>query len=260
MEQPCSWPVSYAQCESCTPLEDMDTEKRTMFEQMAASYLWNWTNRTFGTCEITIDPCRTGCMDWLNTFNGAGPYPTNAPYDLPRPVIIDGLWYNVGCGRCGDECRCGGAAPLRIPGPVVSVESVMVDGDALPSSSYDVQNNILLRRLDGKAWPDCGLQVTYVRGTEVPVGGQVAAGVLACELAKAASGDKSCSLPSRVQTITRQGVTIAMLDAFDDIDKGHTGIWIIDSWLASVTKPTLRATVLSPDRPRESPRRTTWRA
>jgi hypothetical protein len=47
-----------------------------------------------------------------------------------------------------------------------------------------------------------------------------------------------------------------MLDAFDDIEKGHTGIWIIDSWVTSITQPPARSVVLSPDVPR-SYRRTT---
>src|SRR3546814_4772015 len=50
----------------------------------------------------------------------------------------------------------------------------------------------------------------------------ISAGRLANELAKAACNDKSCGLPQRVQSITRQGVTVAVLDSFDDIDTGHT--------------------------------------
>lgn len=92
-------------------------------------------------------------------------------------------------------------------------------------------------------------QVTYMRGIDVPMGGQVAAGRLACELAKAACGDNTCALPKRVQTITRQGVTVGLLDSFDDVDKGRTGIWLIDSWVASMNIPQSRAgRVLSPDR------------
>src|SRR3546814_17185264 len=65
--------------------------------------------------------------------------------------------------------------------------------------------------------------VTYVKGYAVPKGGQVAAGMLAVELAKAACNDKTCGLPRRVQSVTRQGVTVAVLDAFDDIDEGQIG-------------------------------------
>src|SRR3546814_15264182 len=90
--------------------------------------------------------------------------------------------------------------------------------------------------------------ILYNRGYPVPAGGQVAAGLLAVELAKAACGDKSCGLPQRVQSITRQGVNIAVLDAFDAIDPGHTGIGLIDSWVASVVRRPPRLRVYSPER------------
>src|SRR3546814_20601967 len=80
--------------------------------------------------------------------------------------------------------------------------------------------------------------VTYVKGYAVPKGGQVAAGMLAVELAQAACNDKTCGLPRRVQSVTRQGVNVAVLDAFDDIDQGPTGIWAIDSGVAYVFRPT----------------------
>jgi hypothetical protein len=106
-------------------------------------------------------------------------------------------------------------------------------------------------------------QITYQRGVPVPTGGQLAAGLLACEYAKALCNDSSCQLPKRVQSISRQGVTVAaVLDSFDDIDTGHTGIWLIDSWVASVTKsaPRWPSRVYNVDmvRPVGAMRRTTW--
>jgi hypothetical protein len=41
-------------------------------------------------------------------------------------------------------------------------------------------------------------------------------------------------LPERVQTITRQGVTVGFLDPQDFLEKGRTGITMIDLWLRSV--------------------------
>jgi hypothetical protein len=233
------------------------------FEQMAVQYLWDWTGRSFGLCELTVRPCRQDCVEGRSTFNGSGPFPSpfngigigGSPW---TPVIINGLWYNIGCGRCGDKCGCGGEAPLRLPGPIDSVTTILESGEELDEAFYYVDNRSLVVRTDGKRWDSCKLEITYIRGNTVPIGGQVAAGVLAVELAKAACRDSTCMLPQRIQTITRQGVTIAMLDAFDDVDKGHTGIWIIDSWMASVTKPPIQSRVLSPDVPRRSPRRKTW--
>jgi hypothetical protein len=255
----CEWPVSYAECGAQgggipEPLLSMPASGRAIYEDMATDYLWNWTGKALGTCEVTVQPCRTDCRDGVNTFTGGGPGGFNAPW---TPVLVQGTWMNITCGRCGDRCGCGGAT-LRLPGPIVSVEGVSEDGEALSTDAYHVEGRRVLVRDDGKPWPACGLEVTYTRGTPVPVGGQVAAGVLAMELALAACASDKCRLPKRVQTVTRQGVTIAMLDAFDDVDKGHTGIWIVDSWIASVTRSPVQARVLSPDKPRSPVRRRTW--
>lgn len=264
---PCDWPISYAECDTAEPgglpepLASMPASGVEAFEGMAAEYLWRWTGKSLGLCEVTIRPCRQDCEEGVSTFWGSGPVPgPMGPRASWGPVLVDGLWYNVGCGRCGDQCGCGGAAPLRIPGPVEGVSSVLEGDVTLDPTTYHVENNTLLVRTDGGHWNPCALEITYTRGVAVPYGGQVAAGVLAVELAKAACGDKDCQLPKRVQTVTRQGVMIAMLDAFDDVDKGHTGIWIIDSWLSSMTRAPVRSKVLSPDLPRHSPRRTTWTA
>lgn len=257
---PCDWPVSYAQCTTeggalPVPLASMPASGVEMFETMAAEYLWRWTGRALGLCEVTINPCRQDCTEGQSSFYGGGPFRGSSPW---TPVLVQGRWLNIGCGHCGDSCGCAGDASLRIPGPVDSLVRVVEDGVEVDPAVLGIYNNSFITRSDGKAWSPCGLEITYRRGTAVPVGGQTAAGILAVELAKAACSDNTCQLPKRVQTVTRQGVTIAMLDSFDDIDKGHTGIWLIDSWLASMIKPRQPSAVLSPDIPRNSPRRRTW--
>jgi hypothetical protein len=87
--------------------------------------------------------------------------------------------------------------------------------------------------------------IEYIAGIPVPKGGQVAAGILAVELGKAALKDSTCALPSRVQTITRQGVTMAILDTFEDLAKGRTGIPRIDMWIQSVNVIRSAATIAS---------------
>ena len=177
-----------------------------------------------------------------------------------QPVIIDGRWLNIGCWGCGtnEMCGCDYVAALRLPGPIVSVTEILIDGAVFDPAEYRVDSGRYLVRTDGEGWPTAqNMQdpttevgtwsVTYTRGTEVPAGGQVAAALLAIQLWKASCKDSSCDLPQRVQTITRQGVTVAMLDSFDDIDQGHTGIFLIDSWIASLMKPPLRPLVYSPD-------------
>lgn len=259
MSGPCEWPISY---NGCTPdgtrpqIVSKAADEGVDFETMAVEYLWNWTSKVYGVCDVTIRPCKTDCQEGMSSYFGSGPQRSMGLSGLWTPVLVDGLWFNIGCGRCGDKCGCGGSS-LRIPGPIQEVVSITEDGSTIPASGYFVENGSTLVRTDGQRWSDCGLEIHYKVGTPVPVGGQVAAGRLATEFAKASCGDNTCELPKRVQTVARQGVTIAMLDAFDDIDKGHTGIWIIDSWIASVTKPQVQSRVLSPDLPRSRYRRTT---
>jgi hypothetical protein len=55
-----------------------------------------------------------------------------------------------------------------------------------------------------------------------------------------------------VVSVTRQGVTIALLDPQRYLDKGKLGIPDIDQWLAAVNPNAIpeRGTVWSPDVPR----------
>jgi hypothetical protein len=238
---------------------------------MAIELLWNWTGQKFGQCPVEVRPCRAGCTDTITTFWGRGPYPFTSVGGW-TPVLVGGKWYNVGC-PCGDggcSCTIPGQS-ISLPGPVWAVEEVLIDGAVLPSTSYRVDDYRWLVRLDGEGWPYCQdlvapttaldtWQVSYIQGLPVPIGGQVAAARLACELWKAACGDSSCALPKRIQSITRQGVTVAMLDTMDDLEKGRTGIWLIDSWVIAVTTPQKRGgSVYSVDTiGQRSNRRTTW--
>lgn len=267
---PCDWPVDYSACGGGLPepLASLPASGVATFEEMAATYLWDWTGRKYGQCEVTLRPCRQECWEGRSTFWGGsgGPLRGGLPF---TPALIRGQWYNLGCGTCGDACGCGSTQALRLPGPIASVGEVQIDGTVLDPAAYRVDNGRFLVRQDGALWPTCQDMnlmlgqpdtwgVTYTKGYAVPKGGQVAAGLLANELAKAACNDKTCGLPRRVQSITRQGVTVAVLDAFDDIDEGHTGIWLIDSWVASVVRRPRRMRVLSPDRRPPRYRQTTW--
>lgn len=293
---PCTWDLRFPGCDPDDPdaipepLASMTEEQRSFYETVATSYLWNWTGRRYGLCDVTIRPCRQDCWVGVSTFTGGGALTTDGRLGTPYgPVLLEGRWFNISCGRCGDTCGCDYTPSLVLPGPVDSVTEVRIDGETLDPSAYRVDNHRLLVRTDGDDWPTCQnmsnptrvnppsakaidepastaatpsaedtFEISYSRGIPVPEGGQLAAGVLANEFAKAACGAKDCQLPQRIQSITRQGVSVAVLDAFDDIDTGHTGIWIVDSWVASVTKSPATSRVYSPDIPRSRPRRTTW--
>lgn len=269
----CPWPVSYADCTGqCAAYDNWDdpANAQAVFEQMASDLLYAWTNRVYGVCEAVVRPCGGSCAEsftgW-STFWGRGPgYDPTFPAAGGGfgggagfyPVLVSGRWFNMVCG-CIGTCQCSPAGPtvLSLPGPVQSVTEVRIDGAALPPTAYRVDRKRWLIRTDGGVWPRCQnmladpaadpdtFEVTYTRGIPVPIGGQVAAGRLACELALAACGSEECALPERMTTITRQGVTVGFADTYEDLKAGGTGIYSIDTWVASTTRGVPYASVKS---------------
>lgn len=279
MPESCSWDISYAEC-ATTPdqttgelvpdcFQDASVTERQRFETMATDYLWRWTGRSLGLCPTVVRPCKETCWDGVSTWSGTNPSLPAGSAPL-RPVLIQGQWFNLSCGVCGDDCSCSHLSKVVVPGPVYSVEEILIDGQPIPLDGVRVDDYrvIVSENIDLPTCQDMSRvptapdtwQIRYTRGSPVPVGGQIAAGILACEFYKAACNDASCQLPQRLQTITRQGVTIAtVLDDFSKIDEGRTGIWLIDSWVSSVTKLPRRSTVRSVDLPARKVVTTTWR-
>lgn len=276
--QPCDWPLAH--CGElggqCSALAALDPATATIIENAATAYLWNWTRRQFGTCPVTIRPCRDQCASMWSTYRGRGGPSTNLPWyegwGPLNPALINGQWWNLGCGgTCNtDPCSCTYVPTVELAGPVASVSQVRLNGVILSPTSYRVDNYKYLVRTDGGDWPVCQNQlgdpetdddtfeVTYNIGVEVPDGGKLAAGVLACEMAKAACGSAKCQLPQRLQTITRQGVQTALLDSYATLYQfGTTGLWLVDNWVASIMASNRQVgmRVASPDT--RAPRRTT---
>lgn len=127
----------------------------------------------------------------------------------------------------------------------------------------------------GGCWPDCQdmtrpatetgtFQVTYLIGRPVPEAGRWNSGLLACELIKACTPgeDGCCRLPSNLQSIAREGISMELaplgVTADGSTEFGRTGIPEVDMWLAAVNPYKLpgRSRAYSVDR--RPPRRTTW--
>ena len=263
-QAPCSWPVAGA-CEALDahPLAGL-------IREAAVTFLWNWTGKVFGTCEVTVRPCRLGCNP-NTTYRGIAGSGSAMPTvgGLWEPALVGGSWMNLRCGGCVTVCSCDAVASVRLPGPVVDIVEVRLAGEAMAPGSYRVDDRSLLVRDDGGRWPSCqdmGVpegeegtwSVTYTWGIPVPAHGQLAAGTLACEMAKARTGDASCLLPQRMQTVVREGITVDVLDPFDGLDDGKTGIWLVDSWVESIRRPPQRAAVF-PVGGRQGVRVTTFR-
>lgn len=211
----------------------------------ATEVLWELTKRQFGSCTMTLRPCRTDCAgdnalawlygSWLPTWGG------NSGWGWPFPALLGGRWYNLGCGACGDTCSCAIVHQVQLPYPIATITQVKVDGVTLDSGAYRVDDWQFLVRLDGNEWPQCNnlnkadtevgtWSVTGTWGTAVPMMGRVAVGALALETAKALCGDGSCQLsPAQVREINRQGVRKAFITAGD---KGsQTGLMLVDRFI-----------------------------
>ena len=218
--------------------------------RIASFVLWRLSGRQYpGVLTDVVRPCRS--------------HHTHASWDQRA---AQGWWSTgVPWGFCGcgepDHCGCGSLSQVALPGApqVLGIIEVLVDGQALPQSAYRLDEWRRLVRLGDDAWPCCQpidepttepgtWSVEYAFGAEPPEAGKQAARDLACELYRGGVGG-DCALPKRVSSLTRQGVSMAILDPFTFFDKGKTGIYSVDLFLAAVNPNgrQRRGTIASPD-------------
>lgn len=130
--------------------------------------------------------------------------------------------------------------------PVLSVASVEYRGALLDPSSYTLRNRSYLVRTGQSLWtldPVHEIVVTYTHGSRPPRVGKNAAIRLANEFILWYQGDSRCTLPERVTSVARQGVSYTILDPQDFVKEGKTGVPQVDSFIAAV----------NPDRQRKKP-------
>lgn len=253
VDGPCAgWAPATETC-GCTGWSDHSQPIRDYATTFATYVLWAATGRQYGLCERTVRPCA----------------PRNPV--LYRTYGVDTYWTLVGLTGGGvlplwtDSCGCSGGcacepSSVTLPGPVNAITEILVDGAVLAGAEYRLDGDMLVR-LGHESWPmqqDLALPTTdvgtwsvrYQQGIPVPTVIQNAAGVYACEVAKACAGG-TCQLPSRVTSISRQGVDVQLLSTEDYLDKGLTGFEQVDQVIRAVNPGGLRARprVLSLDLP-----------
>lgn len=243
----------------CPPCDsdELDPDNLDRAIAVASNVLWKQSARRYpGHCSETVRPCaaRVGRVTYPRIETRS-----RGTEEFGAPVV------SCGCNSA-DDCACSSIPEVRLPrGPVVSVDSVRVDGALVDGADYRVDDGRKLVRVDGDPWPCCQdmladpetdddtFQVTYTYGRRPPEDGKLAAAVLACEIALACDPSRSreCRLPKRVQQVTRQGVTLALLDPTDFFEGGNTGLYEVDLFLRSENPAGIsrRARILSPDVP-----------
>jgi hypothetical protein len=233
--------------------------------EAATEVLWSLSGRRFGTCQVTSRPCKRECA---SAFPLIGHWWEWGSVNLyPQPALIGGSWFNIVCGRCGTGCSCSSVEEVVLPAPVAEIIEITVDGVAIPTGSYRVDDGRLLVRQDGGVWPTCqdlsvpatgvgAWTVTATYGEPVPMIGQLAVGELACELVKACDTDLAgdCRLPPNLQSLVREGVSIQFTEDVQSRlrSDGRIGLWSVDIFLVSFNPRGLpsRSQVYSPDVPR----------
>lgn len=256
MSGPCSWNIVFNDCCDCWDGLDPGTQERAL--AYATTVLWAATGRQFDACPQTVRPCGVNCEQgyWAGQYWFEGTW---------VPYLFNGQWRNCWCGLGSDCCTCAPRCQVYLPGPVIAVSEVVQDGILVPASAWRVDNNRWLVRTDGQCWPYCQdfnvdaglgvfndntLQVTYTRGVAVPTALLNAAATVACEFAKACTG-QACRLPGRLSTVARQGVQLTFQDIDTLIETGFTGIPEVDQIIAAYNPFRLMRPmrVYSPDLP-----------
>ena len=222
------------------------TDATKAYALRTASYvLWASTGRRFGLCPVTVRPCRPVSPPLYVTFPAWQLWTT----EVPGGGIAGGEQLAPPEGCCAGACRCQ-PPQIALPGPVGSVTNVSLDGVTLDPAAYRLVGNLLVRQ-DGEIWPasqDLAApagspntwSVTYTRGEAVPAVLNDAAGIYACEIAKARTGGP-CSLPGRVQSISRQGVDIEYVDTSNYLERGLTGLAEVDQIIVTINPYGLKA-------------------
>jgi hypothetical protein len=214
----------------------------------ASEILWalsgrQWSGGSEGceaVAELRACPPAPGTRSW--PFEGAGECCSWWP--------ASGYPWHFGASYIRRSVR---AFAVQLPhDEVVSVESVTVGGVAFTAWRLE---GCWLERTDCRDWTQCGgleVVVSYTWGRTPPGGGVRSVMTLAVEAAKQKAGDSTCRLPRRVISVTRQGVSMSLIDPMRFLKDGGTGLPDVDLWISSVNPRhrSSRASMWSPDLPR----------
>lgn len=257
-EGPCNPWAEHADttdCSECNNLSGLSPAQIDYWLEIASSILFRLSAKKYnGICNDVVRPCSRrrwfgGVWTWDWVYARSMPF---GYWGFGSTQDFD----PAGCGQCNSLSQIDLGAY-----PVTAINEVWVDGVQLPPTAYRIDDFRWLVRLDGEHWPCCQdltadpfadpdtFLVDFDWGRLPPIDGQRAAIELGCELAKSCDPSQSCRLPQRVTNLTRQGVSMTLLDPQDFLDKGRTGLYFVDLFLVSVNPRGNRrgAFIASPD-------------
>lgn len=198
-----------------------------------------------------------GCLPWY--FASWGGWGT-AWSIWPLSAMYPEGWY----------CGCPSQAQYDLPGPVQSISQVKVNGSILTEGTdYVLYNGRTLQYMttnnneeenQNPCWPthqnlgepDTEMNtwsITYTYGKPIPASGKIACRMLAIDIAMAMSNLPGTKLPARVTSVARAGINAVVQDSLAYIEKGFTGLPLVDQFLQKYNPLGLvrRPSVWSPD-------------
>ena len=238
---------------------------------LASLVLWTAMGSRYGLCRHTMRPCwegdHNGAFGASDRRRDAADYPDYIP-SVDGQVQSTGVWLDRGAWSC--SCHL---PSLTLPGPLAAVESVQVDGVALPLAGFKIKTlghgaRRHLLRVDGDVWPCCNdlnedptvvpaqaggcpaWAVTYWQGRAINSTTKAMAEILAEQFAKIRC-NKSCDgVNSGLTRVARRGVVkeFTKSDLKGGIETGHP---LVDPWITAVNphRQIRRAAVVRADDP-----------
>lgn len=222
-----------------------------------------------GVCERTVRPDLGNRQLW---WAGAGTPWTDLPWWAGASAPYGSRWF---------ACNQADLTRFKLPGPVQSVDEVLIAGATLAPAAYRVSGRNGLQRVDGDRWPlgqdltsdpadptsdptgCCGpaWSVTYQWGEAPPIAGQMMCRELLRELIGALTGCADCRLPwaGAVHSVSRNGTNVSYGSLLDKLPLGYVGLADVDLWLDTVRgayRPRRPRIVRADARPRRS--ESTW--
>lgn len=227
-------------------LDSLAADDKVLVGDAATELLFNATAQAFpGECSDTVRPCLVNLVgmyglagQWGRLDDGSMWLGVDGTSTLPEST-----WGGFG-GWTGLPISGGILAhsTVELPNfPIRTVTKVTIDGTDLAPGSWLIVDDRWLVRADGQSWPfaqrldlpagsPSTWTIEYGWGAAPPAAGVLAWRVLACELGKSVAGDESCRLPKRLQNLTREGVSMVVLDA-EAQTGGDFGIYEIDQFV-----------------------------
>lgn len=180
------------------------------------------------------------------------------------PYALAGLLWPLMAYSSGDSqpvydgpasCGCSILHELTLPSDTQTVVGVTIDG--APFTDYRVDGRRLLRT-DDEPWPCCQridrvsteddtFAVNVVVGGEMFEVARTAAAELASEFYLAIADPASCRIPTRVNSVTRQGVVYTRVDTTTLAKDRMLGLRATDIFLSEFGQVRKRMAMASPD-------------